>query len=104
MCVSHGKALEKTKIRMNITHQHSLDEMRHKVQDISFPQTPTRKWVHKLTNKQNKNQRLPHPMVKIGNKNLVKRRDTNRNGKTLIKTSMRKNNLHGQRVHQDVGK
>ena len=58
MCVIHGKALEKTKIRMSITHQHSLDEMRQKVQDISFPQTHTRKWVHKLTNKQNKNQRL----------------------------------------------
>ena len=41
MCVSHGKALEKTKIRMSITHQHNLDEMRNKVQDISFPHTHT---------------------------------------------------------------
>ena len=29
-------------------------------------------------------------MVKIGNNSLVKRRDTNRNGKSLVKTSMRK--------------
>jgi hypothetical protein len=59
MCVSHGKALEKTSIRMSIKHQHSLDEMRHKVQTISFPQTQTTgKWVHKLTNKKIKNQSL----------------------------------------------
>ena len=37
MCVSHGEALEKTKIRMSIKHQHSLERMRHTVQGLSFP-------------------------------------------------------------------
>ena len=39
MCVSHGEALEKTKIRMSIKHQHSLERMRHTVQGLSFPHT-----------------------------------------------------------------
>ena len=48
MCESHGKALEKTNVRMSIKHQHSLGRMRHTVQDLSFPHT-TSKWVHKHT-------------------------------------------------------
>ena len=36
MCVSHGKALDKTNIRMIIKHQHSLEEMRLKVLYMSF--------------------------------------------------------------------
>ena len=39
MCVSHGKALDKTNIRMIIKHQQSLEEMRLKVLDISFQHT-----------------------------------------------------------------
>ena len=39
MCVSHGEALEKTKIRMSIKHQHSLERMRHTVQGLSFSHT-----------------------------------------------------------------
>ena len=35
-CVSHAKALENTNIRMIIKHQHSLEEMRLKVQAMSF--------------------------------------------------------------------
>jgi hypothetical protein len=36
MCVSHGKALDTTNIRMTIKHQRSLEEMRLKVLDMSF--------------------------------------------------------------------
>ena len=42
MCVSHGKALDKTNIWMSIKHQHSLEEMRLKVQAMSFKQMKLR--------------------------------------------------------------
>ena len=60
MCVSQGEALEKTKIRMSIKHQHSLERMRHTVQDLSFPHT-TGKRVHKLTNKQKRTYACDNP-------------------------------------------
>src|SRR3954466_123591 len=43
MCVSHGKALDKTNIWKSIKHQHSLEEMRLKVQDMSFQQMKLRR-------------------------------------------------------------
>ena len=39
MCVSHGKALEKTNVRVSIKHQHSLEKWTYKVHDMSFPHT-----------------------------------------------------------------
>ena len=60
MCVSHGEALERTKNRMSIKHQHSLERMRHTMQGLSFSHT-TGKWVHKLTNKQKRTYACDNP-------------------------------------------
>ena len=82
MCVSHGKAHDKTNMGMIIKHQLSLEEMIIKVLEMSFQHelirshTQTTKGFTSLKKMQSKIKACDNPMVKIENN-------------TLIKTSMR---------------